>query len=700
MENALRRVLHGQTTFVSDRYHPRMLYVHTLRSQISRGRLVDLEPGTLPEGIRLLRAADIPGRNAMNVMGDEMPILAEDRVEYFGQPIGLLVGPDLDRLIRLAGTISADYEEETPVLEDEDPGDDSIYAMRTRSWGDSAKAMKDAARIVESSYRTGAQAHLYSEPQGVFVIPEDDGLLVYSPSQWPHHVQKTICGVCRMPAERVSVRKAELAMTLDGKLIMPSLVAAHGCLAATVTGRPVKMMYSREEDFLYTPKRAPVRVRHRTGLDARGRPVAMEVSVDINLGAFPLFVQETLTRLCVTATGVYDCDHVTVRARAVRTNLPPLGAFSGFGSSSTLFAAETHMARIAEILETDPVAYKLTHLASETVFTVPTRSRKEHSLREVASSLVTDSDFNRKFAAYELARKRRRDFDVGPALPRGIGFALSYQGSGLVGNGEAKTGYGVRMRLDTSGRAEIRTSAVATTPSTTTMWKRVAASVLGISADDVDIHEVDTAEVPDSGPSTLSRNISIVNRLIESCANSIKKQRFRKPLPIEVRRSFQLPRSLTWDDESLLGVPFANVTWGGAVVEVEADPVSFRPRVRGIWIVIDAGRIVERRQILRAVETSTMVSLGWASSEHLEHSEGRLTPKQYETYRVLNIGDRPPLHVSFLQAPDKADPKGVGEIAGGCVPAAFALAVSQATGQYVDRLPATPEVIHSYLEAQ
>ena len=699
MEHGLKRVLHGHTSFVSDMYAKDMLYVHTLRSTVAAGRIVSIDRSQIPDDVRLITAADIPGENAVRVGEDTMPVLADGLVTYYGEPVALLIGPDLDRLIRLASKIEVGFDEVGPTIDYRSPRDEQILKTKTRAWGDYQKAAQTAARVVVGEYNTGAQAHLYSEPQGAFVEHNNNELVIYSPTQWPHHVQKTVARVTGLPVKRVRVKKGEVALTLDGKLTMPSLVAGHAALAAIITGRPIKILFSRLEDFLYTTKRAPVCVRHETSLDKDGNLLAMKVDIDVNMGAYPLFSDEILTRLCVSATGVYKCENVVVRARAIRTNLPPLGPMSGFGSASPLYAIETHTARIAEVLDTTPAEFKLRSLAPEASFTVASRAKKDHSLVEVAHLLEESSDFARKFAAYELARKKREGFAVsGDMLPRGIGMALSYQGSGFVGNREAGTGYGVTMRLDTSGKAEIRTSAVATTPTTTTMWREVAAGILGISPDNVFLHEIDTLEVPDSGPSTLSRNIAIINKLIESCANSIKKQRFRKPLPIDVRRTVQLPRSLSWDEESLSGVPYSMVSWGGAVVEVEADPVSFQSRVRGIWIALDPGRIVDRRQLLRTIETSTTVALGWASSESLDYADGKLSTDQYETYRVLGIGDRPRLQIKFLPGDKNADPKGVGELVAGCVPAAYGLALSQASGRYIDSIPATPELVHAYTE--
>ncbi len=699
MEHGLKRVLHGRTFFVSDMYAKGMLYVHTIRSTVAAGRIVAIGRSQIPEDILVITASDIPGENAVSVGEDSMPVLADGLVNYYGEPIALLIGPDLDRLIRLGAGLEVEFDEVGAATDHKKPRDDQVYKTQTREWGDYTKATKAAARVVVGEYNTGAQAHLYSEPQGAFVVHEENELVIYSPTQWPHHVQRTVARVTGLPSKRVRVKKGEVAMTLDGKLIVPSLVASHAALAAELTGAPIKLMYSRQEDFLYTPKRAPVCVRHETSLDNDGNLLAMKVDIDMNIGAYPLFCDEILTRLCVAATGVYRCENVVVRARAIRTNLPPLGPMSGFGSASGLFAIETHMARIAQVLDTTPAEFKLRSLAPEQTFTVASRAKKDHSLVAVAHILEESSDFARKFAAYELARKNRDGFTVsGDMLPRGIGIAFAYQGSGFVGNREAGTGYGVTMRLDTSGIAEIRTSAVATTPTTTTMWREVAAGILGISPDNVFLHEIDTHMVPDSGPSTLSRNIAIINKLIESCANSIKKQRFRKPLPIDVRRTVQLPRSLTWDERNLSGTPYSMVSWGGVAVEVEADPVSFLTRVRGIWIALDPGRIVDRRQLLRTIETATTVALGWASSESLDYADGKLSADQYETYHVLGIGDRPPLQVTFLPGEKSTDPKGVGELVAGCVPAAYSLALSQASGRYIDAIPATPELVHAYTE--
>ena len=192
---------------------------------------------------------------------------------------------------------------------------------------------------------------------------------------------------------------------------------------------------------------------------------------------------------------------------------------------------------------------------------------------------------------------------------RGIGIAGVYQGNGFFGRGEETERFKVTARLEAEGVLNIYTSGLAGIHRTDTIARRRAAEILGISREEVRIINDDTDLVPESGPSGLSRNITVVYRLVERCCEAIKKRRFRHPLPIEASRSFRIPGKDRWEESQLQGNPYAARTWAACVVEVEIDPILFENTVRGVWSVVDCGEVINRHRAESSLESGILQAL-------------------------------------------------------------------------------------------
>jgi CO/xanthine dehydrogenase Mo-binding subunit len=182
----------------------------------------------------------------------------------------------------------------------------------------------------------------------------------------------------------------------------------------------------------------------------------------------------------------------------------------------------------------------------------------------------------------------------------------------------------------------------------------------------------------------------VIPKLVELAAGAIRKQRFRNPLPITIRRSCKCALEDSWGTETggIDRNAFSHAGWGAAVVEVEIDTVEYTPNIRGVWLSLDGGKILSQRRAWQSMRFSTIQALGWASGERLCYEEGRIPPGQFLTYELPNIRTIPPIHIDFIFN-DTASPKGIGDVPFNCVPAAFVQAVSQAVDHHFDRLPVT-----------
>jgi CO/xanthine dehydrogenase Mo-binding subunit len=278
---------------------------------------------------------------------------------------------------------------------------------------------------------------------------------------------------------------------------------------------------------------------------------------------------------------------------------------------------------------------------------------------------------------------------------RGIGISVCCQGNGFMGKVEENEKYTVSVRLDTDGRLAIMTSAVPENFQTTMLWKEIAGNILEIEPDNIIIETTSTSLVPDSGPSLFSRNITIIIQLIEKCCNAIKKSRFRLPLPIEVKRSYKLPRTNGWDPETFSGNPFPVVSWGSAVVETETDPINFTTSVRGVWFAADCGKILNKELAAAEIESEVYRSIISSTNRPTVKKYGDTGIPQAPTQPIINI----PITIKFIDSRE-IKPGGLGELPDSLIPSALIEAVSTAMNTKLTSLPSSSEQLFRQLEHQ
>ncbi len=336
----------GETLFIRDMQFPGALDAVTVRSTSRRAKIVKVEPPEMPEGYFVVDLTDIPGKNQVVFFRDPCPYFAEGRVNYIGQPIMLVVGPDIRLARKLAGEVHIEYEQIPPIKTMDDAlsnnypplhGDNNVCAEEIFQYGEVEQAFSDCAEIFETVTRTGYQEHLYMEPQGVVAVPDGERIIVYASTQGPHALRLTLAGAFGWDPERFCVRQTPVGGGFGGKIEPPFILAGHAAFAARKSGRPVRLTYSREEDMLATTKRHPSRIVVRTALDENRQITALDIDVLFQAGGYALSCEMVLNNGLKKATGVYHFPAARARGRAVATNNPMGGAFRGFGAPQILF---------------------------------------------------------------------------------------------------------------------------------------------------------------------------------------------------------------------------------------------------------------------------------------------------------------------------------------------------------------------------
>ena len=678
----------GRTRYADDIVLPGMLHGRTIRSTVPRGRVRSVKLDFDTAGFTIVDYRDIPGQNVVALIEPDQPCLVEREVNHVAEPILLLAHEDREAL--LEARVEIEYESAEPPVFDPLCSPKALKRLLIEK-GSLERGFAEADVIVEGVYRTGHQEHVYIETNGVVAVPEDDGrtITVHGSLQCPFYVDRALQGVLGDRA-RVRVVQTETGGGFGGKEEYPSIVAAHASLLALKSGRPVKIVYDRAEDMVATTKRHPSIVRHRTGVTKAGKITAMDVEVVLDGGAYVTLSPVVLSRGGIHAAGPYRCENTRIDGRAMMTNTPPNGAFRGFGAPQTQYAMEDHMERVAEALGMDSVRLREINALRPGDTTATGQLLKEDtSALQVLKEAVKRSGYRRKRTRFAGTNK-------------GIGLALFYHGSGFTGSGELKLASRATLETTKDG-VRILVSSTEIGQGTRTMHAQIVADALGVPYESVEVPYPDTAVVPDSGPTVASRTCMIVGRILQRCAQEMRRElgnltpaeHFARHGALAVSKQYEAPDWLRWDEEHYRGDAYATYAWACNVAEVELDPDTFEVRPLRITAALEFGRAIHPALARGQIEGGTAQGLGYALIEQVVMRNGGMANSQLTNYTIPTTLDTPVMDVAILENHFPEGPygaKGLGELPIDGPAPAIANAI-RSLGIDVREAPATPEVV-------
>ncbi len=729
----------GRARFVADLAFPAMLHARVIRSTVPHGRIrhLDLEQArAVPGVVRIALASDIPGENIIPVVLRDQPCLAEGTVRYLGEAIGLIAATSLQAADEALRRVRIDYDLLPALLDParsrhpESPrlfGTDNVFKHLSLRKGNPEKAFAKADLVLERHYRTPAQEHAYLETQGAVVVPQPDGGLdVHGAMQCPFYVQEGVAEVLGLSLNRVRVIQCATGGGFGGKEDFPSMVAAQAAILAHLIGRPVKLVYDRDEDMLCTSKRHPAVIRFKTGATRDGRLVAAEVEYLMDGGAYATLSPVVALRGTIHAAGPYRIDDICVETRAVATNRVPSGAFRGFGEPQVAFACECQMDEMARRLGLDPLEMRRRNLLREGGRTATGQLLAESvGLEECLEKVAEACDYGRK------AREWGRDQGV---LRRGIGLSTVYYGMGLGAGGAhmARTGSHVQLCLDGSALFAVGTTEIG--QGMRTVLSQIVADELGIPYDAVRMMPSDTSRIPDSGPTVASRTTTMSgNSLRQACkpiratllataagmtGHPVEELRLedgwlvhapgeKRLLPYTevVQEAGRKRENLTavgwyqaaktdWDAETGQGHAYLAYAFAANAVEVEVDVRTGQVRVTRITAAHDVGRAINPQGVEGQIEGGAVQGLGYGLFEEVLTSGGGVGNHSFSTYILPTTLDTPEIEPIIVESAYRDGPhgaKGFGEQPLIGIAPALRNAILHATGVLLYQVPVTPE---------
>jgi len=720
----------GRARYVDDIQREGMWPGATVRSTIPRGfiRSIEFDRRIDWSEFTIVTAADIPGKNHVQLIHTDQPCLADGMVNHCDEAIVLLAHPDKHKLREAMAAVNIEYEPLPPVFTIEESerqetivwGSDNLLKSFLLEKGDVDAEWACAAHIVEGEYRTGAQEHLYIENNGVIAEwSEESGATVWGSLQCPYYVHKSLLAVFDLPEDKVRVIQTETGGAFGGKEDYPSTLAAHAALLAMKSGHAIKMVYDRMEDLAATTKRHPSRVRHRTAVDKQGKLIAMDIEVATDGGAYSTLSSTVLSRATLHSPGAYVCPNVRVRSHAWATNTVPYGAFRGFGAPQAIFAIERHMDEIASVLGIDPIELRRRNFLHDGDTTATEQVMRDPViLDKLLDRALQESDYHAKRARF--ARENPHS-----AVKRGMGVSAFFHGSGFTGSGERYLNSLAGLDVIPEGNVRVLVANTEFGQGTNTILTQIAAEAIGIDYDDVIMAPADTSIVPNSGPTVASRTSMVVGRLIERAGRQLvamlrdqaglgehftseeffaacERHRAAQGEVVSLCR-YEAPPNIYWDDQKYRGEAYPAYAWSVQVAQVAVDTVTYSAEVEDIWSVQEVGRVLNPILAGGQIEGGIAQGIGYALYEKVVWQNGHMANNQMTNYIMPTAEDVPPIHVFFEEIPFQHGAfgaKGIGELPHDGPAPAILNAIRDATGVGFRSIPLLPEDLFAQLAAR
>jgi xanthine dehydrogenase D subunit len=730
----------GQFAYASDLWMDDMIWGVTLRSPHPHARIaaIDVGPALATPGVCAVQtASDVPGRNAVGLECDDQPVLADGVVRYQGEPVALVAADHPEIARRAAEKIAVDYQilpavtdagaalrEGTPKVHDHG---NVVRHLRIRK-GDADPV---APVVVSLDFQVGMQDQAFLGPESGLAVPAaDGGIDLFVATQWLHVDQRQICQAMGLPPEKVRLTLAGVGGAFGGREDLSMHV--HACMLALATGKPVKMIYSRQESFFGHVHRHPATMHYEFGADHGGRLVYGKAEIIFDGGAYASSTAAVVGNGGTMGLGPYRFPSVQVDCYGVYTNNPPCGAMRGFGCVQAAFGYEGLMDELAHRTGVDPVTI-----------------RQLNGMRE-GDENITGQVIDSAAPVAELLQMVR-DTPLPPPLPdrpdlldvpggtgntthgegvvRGIGYAVTYKN---VGFSEGFDDYSTaRVRLEAIGGepvATVYTAAAEVGQGLVTVEEQICRTELGVQQ--VVTQPKDTS-VGSSGSTSASRQTYVTGGAIKAACSAVRTAVLARAAALtgvaatalrleeskiigpsgealaamaEVLADEPVDETVEWrhrptrpvDPSTGQGDAHVQYAFSAHRAVVDVDTELGLVKVAALDTAQDVGKAINPDAVAGQIHGGSAQGLGLALMEEISVTDGKIRNPSFTDYLIPTILDMPPMRIELLEYPDSHAPygvRGVGEAPTISSGPAVVAAIRQATGRPLRRVPIRPEHI-------
>ena len=675
----------GESIFVDDIPEPKdMLHTAVFISSIPHGKIkkLDLQSAMKSEGVvKVITAKDIPGTNELGRIIQDEELLAEEIVDFIGQPIAVVYAETKEQAEKAKELIIVEFEELPGIFDPREAAKKGslIDPSRTFTLGDVDSVWGKCETVVEGRADSGGQDHVYMETQGCLAIPQEGGrILLYSATQNPSTVQSTVSDILDYDMNNIEVDVKRIGGGFGGKEDQATAWAAICALGAYYTKRPVKLVLDRHEDMIVTGKRHPYSTDYKIGIDMDGKILAFEADYYQNAGAAADLSTAILGRTLFHVTNAYFIPNVRVTAYSCKTNIVPFTAMRGFGAPQAMFVMECAISNISDesgISVNDIQEKNLLEEGDQFPYGMQVENT---NAKRSFSQVLQDSKFQ------ELKRKQDEYNANSKFIKKGISIMPVCFGISFTATHMNQAGALVNVYWD--GSVGVSTGAIEMGQGVFTKIKSIAAHSLSIKPERIRIESTNTTRVINTSPTSASTGADlngrateiacrkIIERLLSVAAEKLgegtigleneevflngKKtdltwtelvwEAYMSRVNLAAQAYYATP-GIYFDKEKEKGKPFAYHAFGTAVTEVTVDCLRGTYTMDRVHVVHDAGKSLNYLIDLGQVEGGLVQGMGWVTLEELMYENGRLVSDALATYKVPDVHFAPKIKAKFLE---------------------------------------------------
>ena len=641
---------------------------------------VNLEPvKAMPGVVAVYTYKDIPGTNDCGPIIHDDPILAEEKVEYVGQPVFIVVADSHDNARRAARKADIQYEELPAILTPQAAREAESYVVPPMrlTRGDAQAAFERSPNILKGTLHVGGQEQFYLEGQISYAIPkEGKGMHVYCSTQHPTEMQHVVSHALHYPSHAVVVECRRMGGGFGGKESQSALWAACAAVSAARLKRPVKLRADRDDDIMVTGKRHCFYYEYEIGYDDQGLITAAKVQMVTRAGFSADLSAPVATRAICHFDNTYYLSDVDIRAMAGKTNTQSNTAFRGFGGPQGAIAIEYIVDEIARNLGKDALDVRKLNFYGRNDeegrnVTQYGQKVKDNVIHELVAQLESET-------AYRTRREAIRAFNASsPVLKKGL--ALTPVKFGIAFNVTHFNQAGALVHIYVDGSVLVNHGGTEMGQGINTKVCQVVAHELGIPLSSVRASATDTSKVANTSATAASTGADLNGKAAQDAAHTLRKRlaEFAAksfgvaaeevilangtvfagetviPFADLVQKAylarvqlwsdgFYATPGLSWDRESMSGNPFGYYAYGASVSEVIVDTLTGEWKLLKADCLYDAGNSLNPAIDVGQVEGAFMQGMGWLTTEELWwNQQGKLMTHAPSTYKIPGVSDCP-----------------------------------------------------------
>jgi xanthine dehydrogenase D subunit len=720
----------GEFPYASDLFAEGMLWGVTVRSPHARARIVSIsteKAQKIPGVYAVLTHEDVTGTTKyIGMEVQDQPVLAFDEVRYHGEPVALVAADEPETARKAAQLVEVVYEKLPPVTDARTDVvvnpvyPDNVFSRQRILQGDTTSVEADV--VVRGRYEVGMQDQAPLGPESGIAYPAaDGGVDLHVSTQWLHVDQDQIAPVLGLPHDKVRLTLGGVGGAFGAREDLS--VQAHACLLALRTGRPVKMVYGREESFVGHVHRHPAVMEYEHGATRDGRLLYVKARVELDGGAYTSSSLAVVGNAAALGIGPYKVPHVDIESVGIVTNNPPCGAMRGFGAVQSCFGYESQMDKMAAELGLDPVEFRQLN-ALEEGDRMP-YGQAVDAPAPIAELLQRVKDL--PLPGEGIVPGGHANTTRGEGVVRGVGYSVGVKNVAFSQGFDDYSTARVRIEVrDGEPVVTVHTAAAEVGQGGVTLWQQIARTELGV--DNVELAAADT-QVGSAGSTSASRQSYVTGGAVQKASRLVRDELLataRGSYPyedlsldggklvsaqegplcdiadlitgdhVEHTTRYHHRETFPLDPERGQGDAFVQLSFCAhrAVVDVDVDLGLVK--VVELAACQDVGRALNPPAVVGQIQGGSLQGMGLAVMEEIIVRDGLVRNASFTDYLIPTILDAPSMPVDVLERADPAAPyglRGVGEAPTVSAAPAVAAAIRAATGRELPRIPIRPEHI-------